>query len=165
MSYAYSLLSAPTLSGLSFVTVDTISSETSSATITTDPVEFGANVTDSAFINPSTITITGVLSPFTSLLVPIYDPEQPGLEYQYLKQLQISRQPLALSTPFYLYQNVLIQNIQIDRNSAQGLQGNIVITLQEVLIENAIGQSVGTNPSSPEYGQAINGGFKQPQTS
>jgi len=162
MSYYPTLLfTQPNIGGFVFQTTFNIE-ETIEAVVTTNPVEFGANITDTAYINPVVVSIEGYVGSVQFLgILPYYSPSSPGDALYQLRQLQVARTPLTVTTNLSLYQNMLIQNIQAGTKKESPDMLWCTLTLQQINVINAEGQSINTNPSDPHYGQAVNNGIKQ----
>lgn len=90
----------------------------SSATITSNPVENGADVNDHIIINPMTFTIDGIVSDtkvsilggLTSTAFTIDDTPSKNA-WESLLQLQAERIPFTLEQNLKSYDNVVIENI------------------------------------------------------
>jgi hypothetical protein len=109
------------------IEVDVIMSEDTSdvLTITKQPVQQGATITDHAFMEPTVLNMTVFFkdSFFTSL----------SETYEKLRKLQSSRVPIKVTTPKRTYTNMLIATLRntTDKNTENCL--SISMSLQEVI--------------------------------
>jgi len=114
---------------------------TDKLTLTSHPVESGANITDHACMEPATLIMEVGFSGGGSL-VDFMDTTAFGLQaylspaesYQKLRDLQSNRQPLSVVTGKRLYNNMLINQLTVttDTKSENVLFASLVLT--EVLI-------------------------------
>jgi hypothetical protein len=93
----------------------------SDITITRNPVEFGADVTDHAYVEPKEVTLE------------IADGNA-AATYAALVAFQESRQPFTLVTGLSVYQNMLIASLEVERDATHAyiLKGRA--DLQEIII-------------------------------
>lgn len=126
-------------------TIDTIEvqvivseSTTDVLTITKQPVQQGASITDHAYKEPTSLTMTalfkdnnlirGVLSPFSST----------GLRelYQKLLELQTNRAPFIVTTPKRIYNSMLLATLSqvTDKNTENCL--SVTMSFQQIVIVN-----------------------------
>lgn len=111
------------------VTVVTGEDHESEVTITQVPVEFGADITDHAYVEPKSVTIKGVIGPgFKG------GSSSAAAGYQALVRYQESRVPFTLITGLAFYRNMLIQKISVPRNTDNASVLEFTATLQQVLI-------------------------------
>lgn len=121
-------------------------STTDVLTITKQPVQQGASITDHAYKEPTLLTMTalfkdndvrGVLTPFSSS----------GLRelYQKLLELQISRSPFIITTPKRIYNSMLLATLSqvTDKNTENCL--SVTMSFQEVVLV-----SIGTIQVDPK---------------
>jgi hypothetical protein len=100
----------------------------SDLTITTNPVEFGANVADHAYVEPKRLRLDAVAG------------SRPGIAanvagaYQALQRLQEARQPFDVVTGLSLYRNMLVHRLIVDRDSKFARVLFFSAELQEVII-------------------------------
>lgn len=96
--------------------------------ITTNPVEFGANVADHAYLEPKRLRLDAVAG------------SRPGIAanvagaYQSLLRLQEAREPFDVVTGLALYRNMLVHRITVDRDAKFARVLFFSAELQEVII-------------------------------
>ena len=87
-------------------------------TITRNPVEFGADVTDHAYVEPKELRLWGIIGP-TSGRAGIVN-GQPATRvssgYQEIVALQESREPFDIVTGLDLYEDMLIEAVDVTRH-------------------------------------------------
>lgn len=128
------------------VSIVTDEDHQSTINITKVPVEFGADITDHAYIEPKTVTIKGMIGPgFTGL-----GSFSRAAGYQALVRYQESRVPFTLITGLDFYRNMLIQSISVPRNPDNANILEFTAKLQQILI-------VGSGYAAATIG-AISGG-------
>jgi hypothetical protein len=82
----------------------------STLTITQNPVEFGADITDHAYVEPKRLRFDAVMAGNAA------DPTLVAASYQALVRLQESREPFDVQTGLDIYRNMLIERIEVDRD-------------------------------------------------
>lgn len=118
--------------------------------LTTNPVELGAAITDNAVIEPKKITITAQVSdtPIGFAAVGQIIDNVTGLfgssteqsitrsnaAYNALVQLQEQREPIEVQTKLKLYTDMIITGIKTEQDKDTSRIVRLVISLQEVLI-------------------------------
>lgn len=125
------------------IELDVIISESvqTSSTITTNPVENGADVNDHIIINPMTFSMSGIVSDtkvgilgglntiesFTRQTSPSQD------AWEELLELQANRVPFTLVTNLKSYDNIVIENLSVtqDKDSSNSL--NFTANLKEII--------------------------------
>jgi hypothetical protein len=141
---------------------------TDTLTVTKQPVQQGASITDNAYLEPTvftstayfkdnTFSINGVLNSFTS--------PQTGLAklYQQLLDLQSSFTPFNIVTPKRVYQNMLMTTLTqtTDKNTENILA--VTMSFQQVIIVSvstaAVPRTSQSNPATT--GATQNAGTKQ----
>jgi hypothetical protein len=110
--------------------------------ITDHPVETGAAVTDHAFHLPYEVQMrvgfsdsSHQASGFVKMI------------YQTMITLQQSREPMNVSTGKRLYQNMLIQSMQVTTDETSEYALNMTVNLREIIITNTQ-QTAGASPSN-----------------
>lgn len=115
------------------ITVQTIISESTNdtLTITKQPVQQGASITDHAYKEPTTLQMTMY---FRDDRLNFFGSTTLSEIYQSLIDLQNSREPFDVSTPKRIYKNMLISTLGLttDKNTENCLAINL--SLQEVII-------------------------------
>jgi hypothetical protein len=96
-------------------------------TITKHPVEYGASITDHAFVEPAELTLSIGFSDSGNYDGYVSD------AYQALLALQATRQPFTVYTGKRVYQNMLISNIAQTTDQETEYTLNIVVSLQVIL--------------------------------
>lgn len=113
------------------VTIITDEDHNSELNITQNPVEFGADITDHAYVLPKTVNLRGFIASGQSGFV---GGTITSAAYQSLIAYQATRIPFTLITGLNFYKNMLIQSISAPRNvdNTGVLEFNVVC--QQVLI-------------------------------
>lgn len=127
-----------------------VESHDSSVTLTRNPVEFGADTTDNAVIQPKKITIQAVVSDTplgAAALGQIVDTvtglfgtstakniTRSNAAYNALIQLQEAREPLEIQTKLKLYTDMVITNVRVVQDKDNSRSVTLLINLEEVLI-------------------------------
>ena len=100
------------------IQLDVIVSESAktNTTITSNPVENGADVNDHIIINPMTFSMSGIVSDtkvsLISTIAAFTKESSPSIEaWDALLELQASRIPFTLITNLKAYDNVVIENL------------------------------------------------------
>lgn len=132
---------------------------TKELTKTEHPVEYGADITDHAFIEPDKVSIEIGMSDVVS-----GSGSSVNL-YEALRELQATREPLPVVTRLHTYENMLITSISApdDYTTTFGLKATIY--LEEILLVHTGTVQVAPRASSePHKTNATNNGTQQPQT-
>ena len=110
------------------VEIDAIISEghSNNVDITTNPVEFGADVADHAIIQPRTLELVAVVSK-----------NRISAAYLDMQELQRERQPISVQTGLELYQDMLITSLNVSQDKDTRNIIRMQISLNEVLITRA----------------------------
>lgn len=122
---------------------------TSKLTITTHPVQTGANISDHAYLEPKELTIEIGMSDTAKSLA---DNQFEGgwsrsvKAYEILRSLQASRIPMQVLTRLGVYQNMLIETITVpdDYRTLYGLRATI--TMKEILVATVQTVKISSNP-------------------
>lgn len=125
--------------------------------ITQHPVEQGANITDHAYLKPSTVSINAVFAP---LLTPLKE------VYQNLLTLQASREPFDITTGKRTYKNMLFKSLSIVNDANTEFILEINADFQQILIVASQTATVPENSkqaNSQITGTATETGEKQVQ--
>lgn len=107
---------------------------TDSLTITDSPVEFGAPVSDHAYMNPKELTMKVGWSPSSNIINSVLNLSiLKGISslkelYERLLIMQEKRQPFSISTGKRLYKNMLIQSIECVTD--QDTENALVLTIK-----------------------------------
>jgi hypothetical protein len=118
--------------------------------LTKNPVELGADITDNAFIEPKTVTISAVVTDtpigiaaigeiidnVTGLFGTSSDENitRSSAAYNSVIALAGTREPLELQTNLKLYENMVITGVNTSQNKDTSRAVNMIIKLEEVLI-------------------------------
>lgn len=149
-----------------------------SLTITSHPVQSGANISDHAFRNPTKISMEIAMSDVMAQRVPGQFTNGAGLRgvilnmagangsksvsaYQRLVELQRMRMPFSVKTRLGYYSNMLIESIDVpdDVNTLTGLRCTVNMT--EVLVAQVATEKVSARPWNT--GKGTNNGSVEPQ--
>lgn len=113
------------------VTIVTDEEHVNEIGITSLPVEFGADITDHAYIQPKTVTLKGMIGTGTPGIVGSFIT---AASYQALVAYQKLRTPFTLVTGLSVDSNMLIESITVPRNSDNAGVLEFTIKLKQVLI-------------------------------
>lgn len=108
----------------------------SSLTITENPVEVGAAVTDHAYINPKRITLEAISGSRLGMV-------GAAAGYAALVRLQETREPFDIVTGFSLFRNMLIEDITVDRLKGRGRICYFTAELVEVILVDTASAGAG----------------------
>lgn len=135
------------------IPVDAVISEVieSRLRITELPVEFGADITDHAYVEPKRITIEGIIGGALNRT------SSGGRAvavagYQALKSLQASRVPFTLVSGLDVHRNILIESISAERDKDYSMVLKFTAELREIQIVSS-SYSAGVS-GAPDDGQA-----------
>lgn len=122
----------------------------STLTITQHPVQMGSTVSDYAFLQPRTLSLTIGMSDVATSFIPGQFADGPSRSvqaYQVLYQLQQLAIPVQVYTRLGLYQNMLVQNLtaQEDYTTVHGLRATV--DLQELLVATVQVVKISSNPA------------------
>lgn len=125
-------------------------SHSNEVSVTTNPVELGADITDHAVIEPKKITVVAQVSdtPLGFAAIGQIIDNVTGLfgssteqsitrsnaAYNALVQLQETRRPIEVQTKLRLYTNMVITNVKTEQDKNTSRIVRMIINLQEVLI-------------------------------
>lgn len=168
------------------VSLDAVLSEdySSPITLTKNPVEFGANITDHAIIQPKKYTLTGVVSntplSIAGAVGQIVD-NVSGLfgdssgtnlsrsqsAYETLQTIKNAREPIEVQTGLGILQNMVILDIQVNQTKTTSKAVFFSAPMEEVIITDS---QVLTFPGSSLSGSTksqtaspLDKGIQQPQ--
>jgi hypothetical protein len=115
-------------------------SHTSELMPTRNPVQFGADVTDHAKMEPERVTLTGTLTDtplglLAAAAAAVFPFQSRALnEYKKLKEIQESRELVFLATKLKYYTNMMIRRIVVNRTRDSGKAIDVTIDFEEVRI-------------------------------
>lgn len=123
---------------------------TSTLTITQHPVQSGSSITDYAYMQPRTLSLTIGMSDVAKSFIPGQfsgGKSRSVQAYQVLLQLQQMRIPVQVYTRLGLYQNMLIETltVQDDNTTAHGLR--CTVDMSEVLVATVQTVKISSKPS------------------
>jgi len=145
------------------VVVDETTNDT--LTITKQPVQVGASITDHAFKEPTSLSMTAYFKNNNLItgLQSTFNGSALSELYQQLLLLQISRAPFVITTPKRIYKDMLLQNLRqlTDKFTENCLK--VEMTFQQVIIVNVSTTNVPrANQKNPQSNQGTkNVGQKQ----
>lgn len=147
------------------IPVDIVVKETLESTlkITREPVEFGADITDHAYVEPKRIVIEGVIG--GSLSRSSSGRMEAMAGWQALKRLQESRMPFTLVSGLDVHRNILIEKLTADRDKDWSRVLKFTAECSEIIIVSSATVSGGLS-NAPANGQArgLNGNNTQAGT-
>jgi hypothetical protein len=137
---------------------------TSRLTITDQPVQTGAALTDHAYLQPKELTIEIGMSDVAKSFVPGQFSDgwsRSVTAYQVLRELQSMRVPIQVCTRLGLYQNMLIEVLSVpdDFTTYMGLRATV--TFREILVAQVSTVQIS---SRPEVTNNSNRGKPEPIT-
>lgn len=133
------------------IQLDAVISETHNTdiTITRNPIELGAKITDNAIVEPKKVTIVAdvsdtPLNPLAGTQVIESDGRvgssttsnitRSNAAYAAIVELAEKREPIQLQTKLKLYENMLITNINVTQDKDTSRIVSMNITLEEIII-------------------------------
>lgn len=120
--------------------------------ITTNPVEAGADITDHAYLEPKRLTIEPVIGGWGDGVTNGFGSTRPAAAFEMILALQETREPFDVVTGLTLYQNMLIDSVVVDRVPENSRVLWFVVDLAEVIIVDTE-----TTPASADGGDASRG--------
>lgn len=134
---------------------------TSTLTITDQPVQTGAALTDHAYMQPQELQMDIGMSDVAKSFIPgqFTGSSRSYSAYQVLKQLQALRIPLQITTRLNTYQNMLIEVISAPDDYTTQYGMKCTVTFREVLVAQV--QTVKIS-ARPKVTNKIKGGSPQP---
>lgn len=135
------------------IPVDAVVKESLESTlkITKQPVEFGADITDHAYVEPKRIVIEGVIG--GSLSRSSSGRMEAMAGWQALKRLQESRMPFTLVSGLDVHRNILIEKLTADRDKDWSRVLKFTAECSEIIIVGTA-YVAGSQSSAPDGGQA-----------
>lgn len=129
---------------------------TSRLTITDQPVQTGAALTDHAFLQPRELTMEIGMSDVATSYVPGQFSDgwsRSVTAYQVLKDLQSMRVPIQLLTRLGLYENMLIEVLSVpdDYTTRYGLRATV--TFREILVAQVSTVKISARPQVTDNSQ------------
>lgn len=121
--------------------------------IPTQPIEAGADVTDHAYLEPKRLRIEAVIGGMEDGgIVHGFASTRPAAAYEAILALQATRQPFDMVTGLTLYRSMLIEGLEVDRDSRTSRVLWFVADLTEAIIVDTA-----TLPASADGGVAGRG--------
>lgn len=126
----------------------------SSLTITSHPIQDGANVSDHAYMEPLEVTfeigMSDVMSDISGFDSFIGDNSRSVSAYKTLKKLQEERLPIKIVSRLWTYENMLIENISApeDKTTTYGLKATV--SLKQILVANVTTVKISERPQKSE---------------
>lgn len=106
-------------------------------TITSNPVETGAAITDHAYVNPTTLTMNVIMSDVHESIIPGQFSDRTFRHtsaWHVLRQIQENRIPVDVYTKLGYYKNMLIQEINAEDTYKTFRGLNATVVLKEIPI-------------------------------
>lgn len=106
-------------------------------TITSNPVETGAAITDHAYVNPTTLTMNIIMSDVHESIIPGQFSDRTFRHtsaWHVLRQIQENRIPVDVYTKLGYYKNMLIQEISAEDTYRTFRGLNATVVLKEIPI-------------------------------
>lgn len=135
------------------IPIDIVAKETLESTlkITREPVEFGADITDHAYVEPKRIVIEGIIG--GSLDRSSAGRAEAVAGWQALKRLQESRIPFTLVSGLDVHRNILIEKLTAERDKDWSRVLKFTAECSEIIIVSSATVSGGLS-NAPANGQA-----------
>lgn len=131
----------------------TLEEHNSSLTKTQNPIEAGADITDHSYIEPSSLTIRGIVTdtPLGAAAIGQLIDSISGIfgstttdsqtrsqqAFSALEALKNAREPIEVSTKLKVYSNMLITNISVPQDKDTSRAAFLTIDLEEVFITSS----------------------------
>lgn len=136
---------------------------TSKITATSHPVEYGANISDHAFVEPAEISIEVAVSN-TERRNTFGKGDRAKNAFDELMKLQHSRKLITVSTRYKTYSNMLILSISVPDDYLTMDTFRASLMLKEILVVNTSTVKVSERESEQAHKTgSTNGGTKQPE--
>lgn len=168
------------------ITLDAVLTESYSSpiTLTKNPVEFGANITDHAIIQPKKYTLTGVVSntplDISGAVGQIVDNisgafgdssgsnlSRSQSAYEALEGIKNTREPIDVQTGLGILQNMVILDIQVNQDKTTSKAVFFSAPMEEVIITNSqivsFSESSLSGETASQTASPIDKGIQQPQ--
>lgn len=131
----------------------------SNLAVTRHAIETGAEITDHSYIEPKKLILEGASGAAAAA-------------YNALVQLQKTRQPFSLVTGLYVYNNMLIEGIEAERDSQHGRILNCRVELTEILLvsvqhtraQSGVGSNRAADSGKPGGAGSTNASAPTPET-
>lgn len=101
--------------------------------ITEHPVQRGANITDHAYLKPSTVSIRFSYAPGTTPLSQLYTE---------LRDLQASREPFTIVTGKRVYSNMLFKSLSVNTDVTKENILSVIGNFQEIILVDVVSTTV-----------------------
>jgi hypothetical protein len=137
---------------------------TSTLTITDQPVQTGAALTDHAYLQPQELQMEIGMSDVAKSFIPgqFTDSSSRSVTaYQILRQLQALRVPIQIFTRLYEYNNMLIETISAPDDFTTQYAMKCTVTFREILVAQVTTVNISARPT---VNQSVNGGSPLPVT-
>jgi hypothetical protein len=131
--------------------------------VTDNPVEYGANVVDNAYIKPTILNVTAYVTQ-----TPAFTISPNGFFNQFkrtadaisvLRQLEVDRLLVDVTAQLGFFRNMMLKSFK-PRVSNEGLSTVMIdMTFQELIL---VGETDSSNPFDPKYRSQVNRGKLQP---
>lgn len=138
----------------------------SQVSVTKNPVEFGADITDHAIVMPKSITIVAevsdtplfglgsigaIIEPITKLFGTSTESNvtRTKAAYDALIKVQEAREPIEIQTKLKSYTDMVITSITTSQDKDTGMIVNLIITADEVLITESDVVEISENQLEP----------------
>jgi hypothetical protein len=148
-----------------------VETASASATVTTNPVEKGADISDHIIINPITITVQGIVSNASSSLIrtitsfnTVTDKTRNQTTWDSLLELHASRKLFTLAQNLKAYDDVALTalNTVQDKNTSNALVFNATFTQINIVGTGTIEAATFTEEDIEDQASTqIQGGLKQ----
>jgi hypothetical protein len=121
---------------LNGIPLDVVVSEShqSELEITNNPVEFGAEVTDHAYIKPITLSLEAVIGEQGEGIAASEGRTRVAAAWQALRDLQASAEPFDVASGLELYENMLIRALKTERTKDKARVLSFTADLQQVIL-------------------------------
>lgn len=149
------------------IRLDSVLTEThaSAITLTKNPVEFGADITDHAIVEPRTLTIRAIVAdatPATGVTAQLVglgtgllggSKSRSNVAFTALQELHDRREPFDVQTTLSLYRDMVIIGLTTVRDKTTRNSLEVVVDLQEVRIVETVLRLVEVKDLKPDVAE------------
>jgi hypothetical protein len=136
------------------------------ARVTSNPLEFGANAVDHAYMEPQIVTLDVIVGDIWTGFTPAVDYnlfERASDALSQLRQLQVDREPLLVVSNLARYDKLFLREIEVTQDKDTSSTLIALLTFQEAIIVDDQQQNLPVNNDSTQHQTPTNTGNKQLQ--
>jgi hypothetical protein len=135
-----------------------------SLTLTNNPVEFGANITDNAFVNPTEVKLDVIVGDvYASIGQPTnYNPSKRSSDaLRKLYKMMSDRKTITVICNLAKYTNLMLVDVMTSQSKANSSTLIATLTFNLVLVVDSNSGSIVVDNNNDQYQQPQNSGTKQ----